>query len=76
MKLYEIELKGMTGGFGSDVQRGLPYVVANDPEEAYQKVRTFLNEEDLGHPFERELFRITLLAETGDYPLCRRQLFL
>jgi len=46
MKLYQVRLRGMqitTTG----VTYGVAYVVANDPQEAYKKVRTAVDEEDL-----------------------------
>lgn len=74
-KLYRVELKGMTSNYGSTAY-GNSFVVAKDPTEAYQKVREYLDSKDLGFPHERELDTITLLAEEGDYPECRTQLFL
>lgn len=75
MKLYRVTLRGMTSSIGS-VCHGTPYVVANDPTSAYETVLSYVNKKDYGFGPERELDKIELLAETGDYPECGQQLFL
>jgi hypothetical protein len=75
MKLYRITLQGMTSS-GTSTIYGLPYVVANDPTEAYKKLKKYLDKRDLGFASDRELDNIQLLAEEGDYPNCKIQLFL
>jgi len=55
---------------------GVAYVVANDPTEAYNKLRSFLDKNKIGFKKERELFTIELLAESADYPDCGIRLFL
>ena len=52
------------------------YVVANDSEEAYRKVRKFLDKEDMGFSKERELDKIELLAEDYQYTNTQYMLFL
>lgn len=75
MKLYRIKLKGLHGA-GIDTDYGHPYVVANDPNEAFKKVQDYLNVKDYGFSSERVMDTIELLAEEGDYPDCKIQLFL
>jgi hypothetical protein len=74
-KLYRVQLKGMTSSFAG-ICYGMPYVVATNPTEAYKMVREYLDRRDLGFSSEREMDSITLLAEEGDYPNCRFQLFI
>lgn len=77
MKLYRIKLKGMCEtGIGSGTEYGHPYVVAENPTEALNKVQKYLNKKDIGFTREREMDTIQLLAEEGDYPECRVQIFL
>lgn len=75
MKLYRIKLKGMCGLF-TGASYGNPYVVAENPSEALNKVQKYLNEKDIGFTKDREMDKIELLAEEGDYPECQIQLFL
>ncbi len=74
MKLWRVTLKGMN--YGSTTIYGLPYVIAENSDEAYKKVRKYLDDKDLGFSSERELEKVEFLAETGDYPACKIQLFL
>jgi len=55
---------------------GCPYVVAENMNEAYKKVRKYLDERNLGFENDREMESIHLLAESEDYPNCGVQLFL
>jgi hypothetical protein len=73
MKLFRLKLRGMETGI---IAYGYPYVVAENMDEAYKKVRNYLDEKDLGFENDREMESIQLLAETGDYPNCGVQLFL
>lgn len=43
------------------------YVLANDPDEAYKKMRTLYDEQDLGFYGDRELRSIELIAVTNDH---------
>lgn len=65
-KLYKVTLRGMTYSSTSGAY-GVSYVVAKDPDEAYRKVRAFLDEKGLGFRRERELDKIELLAEEKQY---------
>lgn len=75
MKLYRVKLRGMTSEIFPTAY-GHPYVVANSTDEAFNKVKEYVNKRNLGFARERELDTITLLAEEGDYPDCLIQLFL
>lgn len=70
MKLYRVKLRGMASSYG------VSYVVADNPDHAYKRVRKYLDVRDLGFSKDRELDTIELLAETGDYPACQTQLHL
>lgn len=71
-KLYRVTCRGMTYG---DRPHGVAYVVAGNPDEAYKKVRASLDERNLGFANERELDKVELLAEAGNYPECGRVLY-
>ena len=75
MKLYRINLKGLRGS-GIDTAYGRPYVVADNPTDALLIVQKYLIKKDIGFNNEREMESIELLAEEGDYPKCRVQLFI
>ena len=66
MKLYKITLQGMHIKHRNSTY-GTCYVIASNPSEAYDKVRTFLDKEDLGFLHERELDTIELIAENKQY---------
>jgi hypothetical protein len=76
MKLYEVRLKGLQTAIHPSPIRGQSYVIASNPEEAYQKVREYLDEKKLGDYEDREMDSITLIAEVGDFPNCKIQLFI
>ena len=61
-KLYKIILRGMTHN-SIGTAYGISYVVAENSDEAYQKVKKFLDEKNLGYAKERELFQAELIAE-------------
>ena len=76
-KLYRVWLKGMTGTlFGTQTAYGCPYVVAESPNEAFEKVQQYLTKRDLGFTKDRVLDKIEYLAELADYPETGIQLFL
>jgi hypothetical protein len=75
MKLYRIKLRGMCGS-ALNTNYGNPFVVADNPTEALGKVQEYLEEKDFGLTREREMDKVELLAEEGDYPECGIQLFL
>jgi len=65
-KLYRVTLKGMTYN-STGVAYGSSYVIAENSDEAYQKVRIFLNENDLGFSKDRELDKVELIADSYRY---------
>ena len=72
--LYRIELKGMHYNAPGCKVEGTTYVVAENTDEAYKKVRQRLDKKDYGYSGDRELVSITLLADDreccgADYPL-------
>ena len=66
MRLYKVTLTGMINSV-SGVSYGESYVIAEDPNEAYLKVRSFLNENNIGLKVHRELKSIELLADEYQY---------
>lgn len=75
-KLYRVTLRGMTTTFGDGVAYGISYVVAKNAEQAYQKVKKFVDEKDLGYCHQRELNKIELIAEDYQYTKTGTILFL
>ena len=75
MKLYRVKLRGMQHSTVS-TRYGISYVVAEDPTKAYNLVKKYVDDEDLGFSQDREMESVELLAETGGYPGCLTQLFI
>ena len=75
MKLYRVTCRGMTVSFASTVN-GIAYVVADNSDEAYKKLKKYLDEKEIGFFMERELDKVELIAEATDYPHCYTRLFL
>lgn len=70
LKLFEIELQG-------NIERFRPvFVVAHSPDEAYDKVRKWLDENKYGDSSERELNYIRLIAEDYRYTDAKSRLFI
>lgn len=65
-KLYRVTLRGMTHSSTGSAY-GLSYVVAENSDEAYKKVRKFLDENDLGFTKHRELDKVELIADSYIY---------
>jgi len=65
-KLYRVVLRGMTIN-STGAAYGVSYVIADNCDEAYQKVRKFLDENDLGFTKDRELDRVELIADSYRY---------
>ena len=65
-KLYRVTLRGMTHN-STGVTYGLSYVIAKNSDEAYKKVRKFLDENDLGFTKDRELDKVELIADSYHY---------
>lgn len=74
-KLYLVELRGL--GYEAIGKRyGLSYVVAKNTDEAYLKVRKFLDKEDIGFKRDRELHLVKQIAEEDKYGNLDSMLFL
>ena len=69
-KLYLVSCRGMT------TIHGWAYVIAENTDEAYRKMRDDLDKRNLGCAPDRELATIELLAECVSYPDCKRRLYL
>ena len=74
-KLYRVTLRGMTSSV-TGASYGISYVVAKNTEEAYQKLKKFVDENDLGYSSQRELDKVELLAEDYQYTGTGTMLFL
>lgn len=66
LKLYKVTLKGMTV-CSTGIAHGISYVIAADLNQAYEKVRTFLDNNKIGFPKHRELEKIELVASVYYY---------
>lgn len=73
--LYKVTCKGMSYPNGSGVTHGEAYVIAENAEDAYQKLRSSLDRRSIGDTTDRVLDKIELLAEAGDYPECGMALY-
>ncbi len=71
MKLHRVSLRGMSG-----TAYGVSYVVAGNSDEAYQKVRSWLDDHDYGFRHERAMDSVDLLADTDHYNDTGTMLFL
>ena len=65
-KLYRVTLRGMTYS-STGVAYGSSYVIAENSDEAYKKVRKFLDENDLGFANDRALGKVELIADSYRY---------
>jgi hypothetical protein len=72
--LYRVKLRGMTSASISTAY-GDSYVVASDPTTAYEIVKKYLDENNLGFSSERVLDRVELIAEGREHPPCKIMLF-
>lgn len=74
-KLYRVTLRGMTYN-STGMIRGISYVVATNPDEAFKKVKSFLDTNHYGFKHERELDKIELIAEDYIYTDTKTMLFM
>ena len=74
-KLFRVILRGMTSSM-TGVAYGISYVIAKNMDEAYKKVREFLDDNDIGFRKDRELVKVVLLAEDYQYTDTGKMLFL
>ena len=75
MKLYKVTLRGMKYSATGNVY-GISYVVAENSEIAYLKVKDFLNTNNYGFSSDREMESIELLAEDNQYSSVNTMLYL
>ncbi|GEM_PF-2642415 len=66
MKLYKVTLKGLKSSI-TGVNLGYSYVLADDPSEAYNKLKKFIEDRNLGFEHEREMEKIELPADSYEY---------
>jgi hypothetical protein len=74
-KLFRVVLRGMTTTM-TGVAYGISYVIAKNMDEAYRKVREFLDDQDIGFRKDREVEKVELLAEDYQYTGTGTMLFL
>ena len=74
-KLFRVILRGMTSSM-TGVAYGISYVIAKNMDEAYKKVREFLDDNDIGFRKDREIEKVELLAEDYQYTDTGAMLFL
>lgn len=74
-KLYRVTLRGMTFSMIS-ISYGISYVVARSCDDAYDKVKKYLDENNIGYSRDRELDKIELIAEEGKYTQTGTMLYL
>lgn len=74
-KLYKVTCRGMVNFYGSGITYGVAYVVADNPDEAYRKLRESLEGRNIGFARDRELSTVELLAEAVPYPDCGIRLY-
>ena len=75
MKLYLVVLRGF-GGWCSGIDYKSSYVVAEDMDTAYKKVKEFLDKKDYGYSGDREVLEVKLIADTSEYNNTKTRLFL
>ena len=74
-KLYRVTLRGMTYS-STGVVYGVSYVIAENSDEAYQKVKDYVDKKDLGFCGDRELDKVELIADSYEYTDVNTLLFL
>lgn len=76
IKLFRVTCRGMHNSLGSGQTHGIGYVVAENPQRAYECMRKSLDDRKLGFHSERELLTIELIADASEYPACGVTLYL
>lgn len=66
MRLYRVTLRGKIPSF-TGVAYESSYVTAESSDEAYQKVRKFMDANNRGLPRDRELDKVELIADNYRY---------
>ncbi|MBU0907743.1 MAG: hypothetical protein KKE05_06325 [Nanoarchaeota archaeon] len=75
MKLFLVTLRGM-GVYTAGVSYKSSYVAAEGTDEAYKKVREYLDGKDYGFKPDRELDNVKLLADEYEFNNTGVRLFL
>jgi hypothetical protein len=75
LKLYRVTLQGMKYN-SSGVTYGISYVIAENSDIAYQKIRKFLDENNIGFVDDREMDKVELIGDTQRYNSVKTMLFL
>ena len=57
--LYKVTCQGM------ELTHGTGYIVAPDAQTAYRKLRAYLDMNDFGFEYQRELHRVILIASAA-----------
>ena len=73
-KLFKVKLRGLNTWQTPNNQ--FVYVVAYDPNEAYEIVKEHFDKRNYGFSNERELESVELLAEQYQYTNCPHQLMI
>ena len=74
MNLYLVTCRGMNDSTTGTIQ-GTAFVLAEDAESAYRRVRDYLDENAIGFHDDREMKSVELLASDAQYPACRMRVF-
>lgn len=64
-KLYKVIVCGFNGSSPGGLKES--YVVADNPDKAYTTVRDFLDKNDYGYEWERELDSVSLIASANKF---------
>ena len=75
MKLFLVTLRGLNA-YTTGVCYHKSYVVADNTDDAYKKVRGYLNAKDYGFKSDRELGNVQLLADEYEFNDTGSRLFL
>lgn len=76
IKLYEVSCRGMKYDTGGGIVYGKAFVLAENPSDAYKKMRKTLDEQSIGSSKDLELESVKLLAEDSLYPDCEIRLYI
>lgn len=71
-KLYRVTVQGLDS---TKPQYKVSYVIADDPTSAYDTVREYLDDQEIGFEEDRELLSVELIADDTRYPDCKTKLF-
>ena len=75
MKLFLVTLRGLNA-YTTSVSYHKSYVVADNSDVAYKKVREYLDTKDYGFTSDRGMGNVQLLADEGEFNDTGTRLFL